>query len=299
MHSGRTFAAVFLAGICVLGVTVRLRADPPQATFRAGIDAVAFGVTVTDGRGAFVTDLTLADFELLEDGRPQPLTYFSRGEATGEAPELHIGLLFDTSGSMDNDIALARTAAIRFLNTLTDARDITLVDFATEVRIARFGQDDFPRLVERIRGRRPAGMTAMYDALGVYLDGASGQEGRTILVIFTDGGDTRSSISYRAVLELVRASNVTIYSVGFLDGQSSRTRLVQRAQLAELAEVTGGQAFFPSSMRDIELAYDVLPSAPPENRGRKGRGNAAGSSPPAAGGRRAACTGTASPVACR
>jgi Ca-activated chloride channel homolog len=256
MRKAGVVAALFLAGICVLAVTVRLTADSPQGTFRAGIDAVSFAVTVTDGRGAFVTDLTPADFELIEDGRPQPLTYFARGDTDGEAPELHIGLLFDTSGSMGGDIALARTAAIRFLNTLTDAKDITLVDFATEVRIARFGQDDFPRLVERIRGRRPSGMTAMYDALGVYLDGASAEEGRTILVIFTDGGDTRSSISYRDVLTLVRASDVTIYTVGFLARQSGRAQLMQRAQLAELAGATGGQAFFPSSMRDIELAYD-------------------------------------------
>jgi Ca-activated chloride channel family protein len=229
-----------------------------QAAFRGGVDAVAFGATVTDNRGAFITDLTRDDFELLEDGRPQTLTYFARGLEEATAPELHLGLLFDTSGSMGDDIDLARTAAIRFLNTLRSARDITLVDFATEVRVARYGQADFPRLVERIRGRRPSGMTAMYDALGVYLDGAAQDEGRTILVIFTDGGDTRSSLRYRELLELVRASDVTIYSVGFLEHQSPSTRLTQRVQLAEIATLTGGQAFFPTTMRDIEAAYDRI-----------------------------------------
>jgi Ca-activated chloride channel family protein len=225
-------------------------------TFRASIDLVAFGATVTDNRGNFITDLTAADFELLEDGKPQTITYFARGENETAPPELHVGLLFDTSGSMGGDIELARTAAIRFLNTLKEARDMTLVDFATEVRVARYGQADFPRLVERIRGRRPAGQTAMYDALGVYLDGAAEDDGRTILVVYSDGGDTRSSIRYNELLSLIRASDVTIYTVGFLANQTGSSQLAQRAQMTEMATLTGGQAFFPTSMRDIEAAYD-------------------------------------------
>ena len=96
---------------------------------------------------------------------------------------------------MEEDLAFARSAAIKFLNTLHDARDITLVDFDTEVRVARFGQSEFPRLVERIRTRKADGYTALYDALGVYLDGASSQDGRKILVLYTDGGDNASSIT--------------------------------------------------------------------------------------------------------
>src|SRR5918993_1315772 len=158
-----------------------------QATFRAGIDLVNFGVTVTDRRGTFITDLNLEDFEILEDGKKQTPTYFARGDQATAAPPLHIGLLFDTSGSMGEDIKLARSAAVRFLNTFTDAEDMTLVDFDTEVRVATYGQRDFARMVERIRTRQPGGWTGMCDALGVYLDGAAENEGRSILVIYTDG----------------------------------------------------------------------------------------------------------------
>ena len=229
-----------------------------QPTFRAGIDLVNFGVTVTDRRGTFITDLTAEDFEILEDGRPQSVSYFARGDETVSAPELHVGLLFDTSGSMGEDIKLARSAAVRFLNTLSDAKDMTLVDFDTEVRVARYGQREFPRIVERIRNRKPDGWTALYDALGVYLDGAAEDEGRTILVLYTDGGDTRSTISFGDVMTLIRASDVTIYTVGFLDNQPSSVKTVQRARLAQIAEATGGQAFFPSAMKDIEAAYDKV-----------------------------------------
>jgi Ca-activated chloride channel family protein len=229
-----------------------------EGQFRARIDLVTMGVTVTDRRGNFVADLTRDDFEILEDGRRQTISSFARGDGGAEAPPLHLGLLFDTSGSMGEDMKLARSAAIRFLNTLSDAIDMTLVDFDTEVRIARYGQRDFPRMVERIRGRQPGGWTALYDALGVYLDGAAEDEGRKILVLYSDGGDTRSTISFSDVMTLVRASDVTIHAVGFLENQPSSVRLAQRMRLLDIAATTGGQAFFPSAMKDVEAAYEKI-----------------------------------------
>jgi VWFA-related protein len=251
---GRRLAAL----VTILGVLAWAPGLAQAPTFRGSVDLVSFGVTVSTNAATYLTDLTADDFEILEDGRPQAITYFARGQEGAAAPEMHVGLLFDTSGSMNDDIALARTAAIRFLNTLRDAKDMTLVEFDTEVRLARYPQEDFPRMVERIRGRRPGGLTAMYDALGVYLDRASEDEGRTVLVLYTDGGDTRSTISFSDVMTLVRASNATIYAIGFLQNQSGTMRVEQRARLAQLAQATGGQAFFPASMRDIATAYDQI-----------------------------------------
>lgn len=248
----RLCAALIVAAAAL----ITLNAQTP--TFRSGIDLVRLGVTVSDRQGAWLNELTADDFVVLEDGKPQRITYFARGEEGPTAPEMHVGLLFDTSGSMSESISLSRSAAVRFLNTLSDAEDMTLVDFDTEVRISRYGQKDFPRMVERIRNRRPGGFTAMYDALGVYLDGASGDEGRTILVLYTDGGDTRSAISFGDVMTLVRASDVTIYAIGFLDNQPSSVRTEQRARLVQLADATGGQAFFPASMEDVTAAYDKI-----------------------------------------
>jgi VWFA-related protein len=228
-----------------------------QPTFRAGVDLVNLGVTVTDRRGNFITDLKAEDFELVEEGDKQTLKVFARGDEA-DALEMHVGLLFDTSGSMGEDLKLSRSAAIRFLNTLSEAKDMTLVDFDTEVRVARYGQPDFPRMVERIRNRKPDGWTALYDALGVYLDGAASEEGRTILVLYTDGGDTRSTIGYGEMMNLVKASDVTIYAVGFLDHQPSSVRAEQRMRLQQIADATGGQAFFPMSMKEVEAAYDKV-----------------------------------------
>jgi Ca-activated chloride channel family protein len=233
-----------------------------EPTFRSGIELATFGVTVTDRSGAYLSDLTKDDFQILEDGRPQEIRYFARGEASvgAFAPELHLGLLLDTSGSMTADIGLARTAAVRFLNTFPDAKDMALVDFATEVNIAKYGQGDFARMVERIRSRRPRGGTTLYDALGVYLDQASEDDGRTILVMYTDGGDTNSASSFGDVLTLVRASDVTIYVVGFLEHQSSRAQFDQRSKLMQIARASGGEAFFPRSIDEVQIAYDKVTS---------------------------------------
>lgn len=246
MSAARVAIVLVLAGITLSG----------QPLFRAGVDLTTFGVTVTDRKGDIVTGLGQDDFEVLEDGRPQSIQYFARGD--GEAgPEMHLGLMLDASGSMQADMKLAQGAAIKFLNLLPAAEDITLVDFDTQVRITRYPQRDFARLVERIRLRKPEGMTALYDALGTYLDGAGQQDGRKIMVMYTDGGDTRSALGLGATLDLLRASQVTVYAIGLVDNAGS-ARMQLQMTLRQFAEITGGQAFFPTAMKDVDSAYEKV-----------------------------------------
>ena len=246
------------AFVAVLLTTSLAHTAAQQVVFRAETSLVSFGVTVTDKRGNFLTDLTAEDFEILEDGKPQTLKYFIRGHETDAAPELHVGIMFDTSGSMTADISTARTAAIKFLNALPEAKDITLVDFDSEVRLAKYGQQDFPRIVERIRNRKPDGYTAMYDALGQYVTAADDVDGRKVVVVFTDGGDTRSALGFTDVMTLLRGSDVTVYPVGFMQNQALSTRNQQQLRLSRLAEESGGEAFFPLNMKEIEAAYDRI-----------------------------------------
>jgi Ca-activated chloride channel homolog len=252
-------AATFALVVC-LASFANLAAAPQQAPqFRAGIDLVTVGVTVTDKKGTLVTDLTADDFEITEDGTTQTLRYFAAGAPVGPddpGPALHLGVLLDVSGSMDEDISFSKTASIKFLNRLTDAVDITVLDFDTEVRSARYSQGEFARVVERIRQKKASGFTALYDAIGVYLDGAGGQEGRKIMLVYTDGGDTRSSIAFHELVELLKASDVTVYAIGELEHQSSSSRNEQRRLLQQIAEVTGGEAFFPTSVKDLDSVYD-------------------------------------------
>lgn len=230
--------------------------------FRGAVDLVPVAVTVTDRSGTPVLGLSAADFRVTEDGRPQTIAFFSRGDATvtpGDAdvprPDLHLGLLLDVSESMQEDVAFTRTAAVKFLNLLTEAVDVTVVDFDTEIRTTRYPQADFARLIERIRRPRVRGLTALYDAIGTYLDGAAAQSGRTVMLLYTDGGDTRSTLSRRELMDLLKASNVTIYPIGALSHQAGVLRSEPEQLLRDIAAATGGQAFFPGSLKDLDREY--------------------------------------------
>ena len=246
--------AAFIASLLIAATVFTIHAQQP--TFRASVDLVHFGVSVLDKQGKPVTGLTAEDFQVVENGKPQVLKYFSAGEPE-QAPPLHLGLLLDTSGSMAGDIKDARAAAVKFINALDHADDVTLVDFDTEVRVARFGPNDYPRLVERIRGRNPDGWTALYDAIGVYLNGAQSQDGQKVLVLYTDGGDTRSSLTFADMLNLCKASDVTVYSIGYMEHQGS-SRLQQRSELERVATLTGGQAYFPGVAKDLDGVFDRI-----------------------------------------
>jgi Ca-activated chloride channel homolog len=246
-----------LSTALVLAASVTVAAHPPQPAFRAGVELVTFGVTAVDRRGNLVTDLTQADFEVLEDGVPQTVTHFAQGLGDGEGAATHLGLMLDTSASMEQDLKLARSAAIRFLNLVPEAEDITLVDFDTEIRVTRYPQRDFARLVERIRMRKPDGWTALYDALGVYLDGASRRHGRTVLVMYTDGADSRSRLRFADLMDMLKASHVTVYAVGLVE-RTGRLRSEVSMRLQQMVAATGGQAFFPSALDDLDESYEKV-----------------------------------------
>ena len=250
-----------LAVALALG-SVCMNAAPQQTpVFRSGVDLVNVAATIVDRKGNLITDLTADDFEIYEDGRKQTIRFFAAGDPVAPGnpgPPLHLGVLLDVSESMGEDIAFTKTAAIKFLNRLLDAVDIVVIDFDTEVRAARFSQDEFARVVERIRQKKASGFTALYDAIGVYLDGAGSQDGRKVMLVYTDGGDTRSAMAYSELIDLLKASDVTVYAIGALEHQSGFTKDDQRMKLQQIAEVTGGQAFFPVGVKDLDSVYDKV-----------------------------------------
>jgi Ca-activated chloride channel family protein len=241
--------------LIVLAVGVLNGSSAQQPVFRGGVDLVNFGVFVTDRIGTPLTGLKAEDFEIIEDGARQTVKYFAGGDP-GNAPPLHLGFMIDMSGSMTDDMKDIRTAAIRFLDSVKRIQDITVVDFDTEIRVARFDGDD-PRLVEHLRRRKPDGYTALYDAVGVYLTGASSQTGDKILVMYTDGEDTRSAMNQGELLDLLKSSDVTVYAIGYLERTGSH-RLALQQTLHRLASASGGQAFFPSNLKDLDKMYEKI-----------------------------------------
>jgi VWFA-related protein len=199
-------------------------------------------------------NLKATDFEIFEDGVKQTIAAFAEG-ATGEAVPLHLGLLLDVSGSMQTDLKDAANAAVQFVTALDEAVDVTLLDFDSAIRIGRFSRDSYPRLFERIRARKADGATALYDAIGIYLEGANARGGQHVLLMYTDGGDSSSKLNLPKVVDMLRFSNVIVYAMGYLENMTSTMRGMQQLQLTMLARETGGDAFFPASPRDLTAVY--------------------------------------------
>jgi len=251
---GRT---LILVAILVLGL-YSLSA-PAQFSYKTDVVVAGFAVTVTDREGALIHDLQKDDFEVKEDGTPQAVTYFSSASIEDAIP-LHIGLLFDTSESMERDLSFSRNAAIKFLKLFPRAVDFTLVEFSDDVRAATFTRSEFPRLVERIRSGKARGRTSLYDAVTIYLGSAFDQTGRKVLVIYTDGDDTSSSRTWDELLRTLRTSDATVFPIGLFTGRASGRSMLQ-SRLTEIARLTGGRAVFPGSMKELDPMYNSIAEA--------------------------------------
>lgn len=223
--------------------------------FRAGVDVVRVPVVVTGRSGEPVNGFTVDDFEIREDGQLQRIGFFAEG-APGAALPLHLGLLLDTSGSMERDLGDAMKASIQFVNAVEESVDVTLVQFDTKISVGRFTPASYPILFERIRQHKAAGMTALYDAAAVYLEDAMARDGQHVLIMYTDGGDSSSTITAGDLIDLLRvSSNVIVYPIGYLENQRSTYRLEQQMRLSQIAQESGGQAFFPGSVKEMGSIY--------------------------------------------
>ena len=223
--------------------------DPPR--IRAGIDLVHFDVTVTDKTGTLVEGLTADDFEVLENGARQSLSVFAAGHRDA-APDLHLGILIDVSGSM-GPLENVRYITLEVLNRLPEAAGYTLIIVGNDARVTRFARGDFATLVERVRRitRRDSESTALWDGFRSYLGAVTEQPGRHALVVFTDGRDTASTATFQHVLRAFRGSAVTVFSVDFGEARGSAHEL----QLRQISEETGGAMMFAYTRNQMDDVY--------------------------------------------
>ncbi len=245
-----------MTGLVAAGAALVLGDVPlpaQQQVFRVAADVVTLPVTVTARGDTLVAGLRRDQFTVLEDGQAQSVTYFATG-ATPDVP-VHLGLLLDTSGSMQRDLASATTAAIRFVNRFDEARDVTFVDFSTQVRVSRFEPESYPHLFARIRDNKADGYTALYDAVAMYLAAAEEQTGQKVLLLYSDGADSRSSTSFSDVIEMLRLSQVIVYVIGYLENQPSSGQMVHQMRMNNIATQTGGAAFYPTGRDDLDRIY--------------------------------------------
>lgn len=256
-----------LLGLLILGL-VRASAGQeatsptPQApVFSSTVQVVKLTATVFDQNGDLVTGLTREDFRLFDGGEPNPIQFFARAYEPGQDEELalDLGLLMDTSESMIQNLKLQQHAASRFLSTVPRARDLLTIFFDQDIRVSRYDNEHQQGLLNRIHETKGGGNTALYDAVTVYLDRAMFAGGRQVMVVFSDGEDSISSMSATQVYDLVRSCNVTIFPIAMTGGTGATNRAARaRVFLNQLAILSGGQVFHPGSARDLGKIYDTI-----------------------------------------
>jgi len=203
-------------------------------------------VTVEDAHGRPIDGLTARDFVLGEDGRTQKIEMCARmGAGGGRSTSLDVALLVDTSDSMLETLRRSQETAVRFLTSLPNAQEIIVVFFDQTQRLEHFDREHPEALFERLKTIPNGGNTALRDAIVFSLKALGTSNGRSALVLLTDGIDTVSTTSLPALDKAVQSTAVTIYPVAYPavvtgDGPDPQQAL---KELNRLAEVTGGRLF--------------------------------------------------------
>jgi len=183
-------------------------ASRPTATFSATARSVRVPVSVLDKRGEPVLGLTGEDFKLSEDGREQPVTFFS-----GERRPLRIALALDISASMRDKITEVSDALRHFIDLLEPADEIMVITFSGTMYVEQDFTSD-RELLERVFSRlRPDQGTALYAALEAIRRVAPGPAESKAVVLVTDGVDTASTATFEELRELARRSEVPVFSI--------------------------------------------------------------------------------------
>ena len=246
---------VLLAAALVAAVSTSPSA---QGTFRAGVDVVSLNVTAVDASNHYVTDLEEKDFAVFEDGVKQDLSFFNRKQQP-----IALSLLLDSSASMEDKLPTLQMAATNFVKRLKTNDIAQVIDFDSRVEIRRAFTSNQSELQSAIQQTTAGGSTSLYNAIYISLKElakvkASGDEDvrRQALVLFSDGEDTSSLISFDEVLELAKRSETAIFTIA-LRGADTQSKGFHEAEfvMRQLAQETGGRSFFPSKIDDLNGVY--------------------------------------------
>jgi Ca-activated chloride channel family protein len=281
---------MFRSLVCALVASVALGQSQSQPVFRARGDNVRVFATVLDHDGRLVTTLTQPDFEVRDEGKPQPLTLFDN------TPQpIRIVVMLDVSGSMAGNLSLLRSASSALFDRLRPDDLARVGTFGKDVQIGPSFTNDHRELLSALPSDIPPDApTPLWRGLDAAMDtfGTEADERRVILVL-TDGKDT-GSMDFRhkpssqgGVIDRARAENVMIYAVGMRSrfqhpmGMDLRQALVEDLPdpgLAKVAEETGGGYLEIKAGQDLDAAFArvadelhaqyLLGFAPPKHDGK-------------------------------
>ncbi len=253
---------VFIAaGAALFCSPVSAQTPPPppeqegRLQFAVSVESVTLDVVVVDKKGRFVPGLTRDSFEILEDGLPQNLSFF-----TAQFTPVTTLLLLDSSSSIRSSLSAIQTAAYLFAQNLSDGDKARIGLFSHEVRFGPEYTDAISAHLATLKTMKAEGTTALYDSILRALEELASVEGRKSLLVFTDGDDAGlankgSRASIEEVIEGAKQSEVTIYTVGFSGWGPDGSESVNRPFLTTLAESTGGRPFFPKNVEEVKKAF--------------------------------------------
>ena len=237
----RIAVSSMLAIALSLGVVLRLAAQEDKP-LRLDVKLVNIFVNVTDKTGAIVGGLTQDDFKITEDNRPQKIAHFER---QSEMP-LNLTLAIDTSSSTYKDRSIERQAAKKFVHALLRPQDqMSLIEFDTFVTELAGFTNKVAMIDHGLDRMHGGGGTALYDAIYLGSKALGRKDGRKVLVLVTDGGDTVKGSTYDDALEQALRNEVMIYSIIDVPIEASAGRdLGGENALIQLSQDTGGKHFY-------------------------------------------------------
>jgi Ca-activated chloride channel homolog len=237
------FLSLILVASLLIAILPLSRAQSDSGTtLHVNVRLVNVFVTVTDKTGAIVGGLTRDDFQVSEDGHPQNIAVFER---ESEMP-LMMTLAIDTSGSTFKDRALEQDASRRFVHALLRPQDrMSLIEFATYVTERTHFTNKVSDIDHGLNQLRGGDATALYDAVYLGCRSLGRLDGRKVMVIVSDGGDTANDKTYADALEQALRNEVMIYSLIDVPIEASAGRDTGGEHaLITLAEQTGGKSFY-------------------------------------------------------
>ena len=224
-----------------------------DSTFRVQVRLVNVFTTVTDSHGAPVANLTKDDFRLLEDGIPQEIRIFEKESAM----PLSIALAIDTSESTRREIALEMSSARKFVHSILRPVDrLSLFQISEDIlQLTRFSSD--VKTIERGIDHLIAGAgTSLYDGIFLCSEALLDREGRKVLVLITDGGDTTSKTDYNNALRRAQQAEAIVYSVIIVPVAADAGRNIGGEHaLIQISKDTGGKYYYAESGQQLDEAF--------------------------------------------
>jgi Ca-activated chloride channel family protein len=233
----RTFTTIAM----LVTATLTVAAGQETPTFKATTQIVSVPATVLDGQGRLVPNLEQDEFTILDNGKPQQITFFQN-----ETQPFTVVVMLDYSASMTSSLDLLRAAAEQFLLRMLPQDKGQVGAFSDRIEFSGQFTNDRDDLISALRDLQYGNPTRLWDAVDQSIDMLKPVDGRKVVLVFTDGDDTYSKTGFGTVLDHAKQNEVMVYAIGLQSTYFNGQRMVRSQpdrSLKKIAEETGGGYF--------------------------------------------------------